>query len=224
MIRFVSYVVYHPILLSLCVFFIRTSVNASPSVVVELDSSSFEHQTQASTGQTTGKWFVKYYAPWCGHCKQLAPTWQALAKTMGEESAALGGEQFLVAKVDCTTSNDVCSRFGVTVYPTLKLIANGQVYNYDVNYEGARTLDALKDYLLSGTFGTGEAVPPPPSFFQQILRQTKDLKILMDHFYIKNGSVVLFSLGVIWGILLMAVFQMIISAKFFQKAKKPKTE
>ena len=219
--RFVSYV-YHPILLSLCVFFIRTSVSASPSVVVELDSSSFEHQTQASTGQTTGKWFVKYYAPWCGHCKQLAPTWQALAKTVSEDSAL--GDEFLVAKVDCTTSDDVCSRFGVTGYPTLKLIANGQVYNY----EGARTLDALKDYLLSGTFGTGEAVPPPPSFFQRILRQNKDLKILMDDFdhiisYRKNGAVVLFSLGVIWGILLMAVFQMILSAKFFQ-AKKPKTD
>jgi len=32
--------------------------------VVELTDDNFEHQTQASTGQTTGKWFVKFYAPW----------------------------------------------------------------------------------------------------------------------------------------------------------------
>ena len=30
-----------------------------------LTDANFEHQTQASTGQTTGKWFVKMYAPWC---------------------------------------------------------------------------------------------------------------------------------------------------------------
>jgi len=32
--------------------------------VVELTTANFEHLTQASTGQTTGKWFVKFYAPW----------------------------------------------------------------------------------------------------------------------------------------------------------------
>jgi thioredoxin domain-containing protein 5 len=32
--------------------------------VIQLNDSNFEHQTQASTGQTTGKWFVKFYAPW----------------------------------------------------------------------------------------------------------------------------------------------------------------
>lgn len=37
---------------------------AYESPVVVLDDSNFEHLTQASTGQTTGVWFVKFYAPW----------------------------------------------------------------------------------------------------------------------------------------------------------------
>ena len=38
--------------------------------VIALNDENFEHLTQAASGATTGKWFVKFYAPWCGHCQK----------------------------------------------------------------------------------------------------------------------------------------------------------
>jgi thiol-disulfide isomerase/thioredoxin len=58
------------------------------------------------------------YAPWCGHCKRLAPTWAELATKAQSENLS-----FKVGKVDCTTADnkDLCTKFGVRGYPTVKL-------------------------------------------------------------------------------------------------------
>ena len=55
-------------------------------------------------------------APWCGHCKKLAPEWDAAADELAE-----AGERGVLTKVDCTENQELCARFGVRGYLTLKL-------------------------------------------------------------------------------------------------------
>merc|ERR1711988_1976463 len=77
--------------------------------LIVLTDSNFEHDTQASTGMTTGPWFVKFFAPWCGHCKSMAPAWEEVA-------TQLKG-QVNVAEVDCTLHHDLRERFEIKSFP-----------------------------------------------------------------------------------------------------------
>jgi len=79
-----------------------------------------------------GTWLIKFYAPWCGHCKRLAPTWDELAEVVGSN--------WNVAKVDCTVHSAVCNAQEIRGYPTLKLFRNG---GEGVKYAGAREIPAF---------------------------------------------------------------------------------
>ncbi|ODV80585.1 protein disulfide isomerase [Suhomyces tanzawaensis NRRL Y-17324] len=68
--------------------------------------------------------FVKYYAPWCGHCKKLAPTWEELAELYDSKNA---DSQVVIANLD-HSSNDVTTPVQIEGYPTLLLYpANGEI-------------------------------------------------------------------------------------------------
>lgn len=54
------------------------------------------------------------FAPWCGHCKALAPEYEEAATSLKEKNIKL-------AKVDCTEETDLCQQHGVEGYPTLKI-------------------------------------------------------------------------------------------------------
>lgn len=86
--------------------------------------------------------FVKFYAPWCGHCKSMAPAYSKLAQRMKAEKDGVA-----IAKVDATVENELGSKFGVQGFPSLKFFINGQ----PVDYQGGRDEDAMFNWLKKKT-------------------------------------------------------------------------
>lgn len=80
---------------------------------------------------------VKYYAPWCGHCKALAPTWEELGAAVAENP------NLVIAKFD-STANEVAG-LQIRGYPTLKFYPRDNKSGFD--FEGERDLESIKQWL-----------------------------------------------------------------------------
>ncbi|KAI9022717.1 thioredoxin-like protein [Phycomyces nitens] len=81
-----------------------------------------EENIDIHLGDPERAWFVKFYAPWCSHCQRLAPTWVQMAKELKD--------QVDVGEVNCNDHRELCTKYGVSGFPTLKMFSQGQVHPY----------------------------------------------------------------------------------------------
>lgn len=91
-----------------------------------LDDALAEHDTL----------LVEFYAPWCGHCKKLAPEYARAAKKLKEDG-------YRIAKVDATENSAVAGKYEVQGYPTLKFFRAGKA----TEYNGGRTESEIVNWV-----------------------------------------------------------------------------
>ena len=111
-------------------------LSASASSVLDLIPSNFDDVVLKS-GKPA---LVEFFAPWCGHCKSLAPVYEELAGAF--ESSK---DKVTIAKVDADAEKELGKRFGVQGFPTLKWFDGKSDTPED--YSGGRDLESLQDFV-----------------------------------------------------------------------------
>jgi len=121
----------------------RGRIKKAASNVVTLTTSSFDSVVLDSSKDV----MVEFYAPWCGHCKKLAPDYEKVA------NAFVGDKNVIVAKIDCDAEPSLASKYGVTGFPTLKWFGKDSKENPE-NFDGGRDPQSFVDFInqKSGTF------------------------------------------------------------------------
>lgn len=128
--------------------------------VIELTDGNFDKKVLESDDM----WLVEFFAPWCGHCKNLAPHWQQAA-------TELKGKMKLGA-LDATAHTIKAGKYEVRGYPTIKFFYKGEVEEYN----GGRTSSDIIAWAMDKL----SANVPPPEVVEATSQQVLD-KACKEH-------------------------------------------
>lgn len=112
-------------------------VKLPPSAVTTLTKDNFESLVLGKRAA-----LVEFYAPWCGHCKTLAPIYEKLALAYAGDSKSI-----LIGKVDATEEQQLAAKYDVQGFPTVRYFPADLSEPDSTPYEGPRELDAMVKYV-----------------------------------------------------------------------------
>ncbi|CAG2107549.1 unnamed protein product [Medioppia subpectinata] len=114
--------------------------------VIELTDANFEEKVLKSDDL----WLVEFFAPWCGHCKNLEPIW-------AEAATELKGK-VKIGALDATAHTSTAGKYNIKGFPTIKVFGSGKKDGSAEDYEGGRAVNDIVNYALDKV---SESAPPP---------------------------------------------------------------
>lgn len=131
----------------ICLFFQVISLIEEDNDVLVLTDSNFNDALKMFP-----KLLVEFYAPWCAHCKVLAPLYAKAATTLKAHDPP-----FRIAKIDGTANPKANYLNHIEGYPSLKFFVNGE----PTDYKGPRSEEGIVEYVL-------KKMGPPASHLENL--------------------------------------------------------
>lgn len=114
---------------------------------------------------------IELYAPWCGHCKNLEPIYNDLAKKLKKE------KNLVIAKMDAT-ANDAPDNFSSSGFPTIYFAPSNNKES-PIKFEGGRDLESFEKFLKEkATVSFGKNSKDELWFFVLLL-----MSFVFEHYY-----------------------------------------
>lgn len=103
-------------------------VYSRPKLLTQINNDSAENQTSNSDAE-----IIFFFADWCPHCKKAKPHWDEVKQSYSDK--VVNGYTMVFTEVDCSKETEemkkITAEYEIEGYPTIKLIKDGQVIEYD---------------------------------------------------------------------------------------------
>jgi len=155
----------------LCIIAAVIAADVDDGDVLVLTKNNFDETVKSSD-----LILVEFYAPWCGHCKKLAPEYGQAATILKKNDPPV-----LLGKVDATVDSELGQRFSVTGYPTLKIFRRGVVSDY----KGPRDSAGIVAYMKKQVGDSAKTLSTSEEYDKFV--ENQDISII-GFFPSKSGS------------------------------------
>jgi len=138
----------HIVYLLAATLFIIISVSVyyyyfKPKYLKESFAPNNEHMNKSNENSTAE--LMLFYVDWCPHCKTAKPDWEEVKTEF--QNKTINGYHVIFTEINCTTESEevekLMNKYKVEGFPTIKLIKDGQVIEYDAK----PTKDTLIQFL-----------------------------------------------------------------------------
>ena len=144
---FIILIIIAVIIIIFNIFFKTTNSNESfksRSIIENYSNNNNEVSLSSELKQKEDEIiFVKFYAPWCGHCQNLQSKWNKLENKYGNK--LVNKKRIKILSANCDTFPKIGEDYNISGYPTIKLLKDSETFEY----EDEREFEALEKFLIT---------------------------------------------------------------------------